>query len=202
MLTEKERDRLLRIDTMHSVESIRHTQHYHIYEATPYETLDKLFDQWEIQRNGTLVDFGCGKGRILFYVHHYFHIPVTGVEMDPFLYRRALMNESSYLQKYKKVKEPIRVVQQFAEAYPVEKEDTTFFFFNPFSIEIFKIVIQNIVTSIEEHPRVVELMLYYPSKAYRIFLEEETPFECVQEVVFDAAFDEDERERFMIYRHV
>ena len=50
------------------------------YEATPYRALEQLFLQYKLKNNARVVDFGCGRGRGLFYIHNRFQVPVTGVE--------------------------------------------------------------------------------------------------------------------------
>lgn len=200
-MNEKERDRLLRIQTRNLGERPTQSIHYHHYEATSYWMLDELFDEYEVNRNKTFVDFGCGKGRLLFYVHHYFHASVVGVEMDLQLYREALANEASYLQYKKRNKTPIRIENEFAERYRIEEGEATFFLFNPFSLEIFTKVIGNIVRSVEESPRTVDVILYYPSEEYLEFLESKTPFQLWKEVQIPRLSKINQREKFSIYRY-
>lgn len=199
-MNEKERDRLLQIQTTHLGEQPYSSGHYHHYEATPYRTLDALFEHYEIPKEGRLVDYGCGKGRVLFYVHHYFHKPVVGVEMDAQLYREALVNETTYLQKRRKLTESITIENQLAEQYKIQPEDQVFFLFNPFSLQIFMTVIQRILKSVENNPRTVDVILYYPTEEYHYYLLYDTPFELRQEIKVDC-YAEDEQDRFLVYRY-
>ncbi len=201
MHREKTRDDFLRIQTGSIGERANDTHHYHHYEATSYLMLDELFEAYELNPTGSFVDFGCGKGRVIFYVHHYFSLPVIGVEMNDQLYREALLNETSYLQHKKKVAKTIRIEHEFAEQYKIEKDEMTFFLFNPFSLQIFMKVIHNILRSVEEFPRTVDLILYYPADEYTDYLEMKTPFTLAEEVLMDGIYDSDEREKFMIYRY-
>lgn len=200
-MNEKERDRSLHIQTRSAGERINQTAHYHHYEATSYWMLDELFKVYKVDRSGTFVDFGCGKGRVLFYVHSHFNIPVVGVEMNDQLYREALMNEASYLQNKKKMKQPIRVEHGIAEEYRINELDCCFFLFNPFSLEIFMKVIQNILRSVEESRRSVDVILYYPAEEYMDYLETNTSFTLVQEVKMPKLSDINPREKFSVYRH-
>ncbi len=201
-MNEKERDRLLRIHTRNVGERATQSAHYHHYEATSYWMLDELFNIYEVDQKSTFVDFGCGKGRLLFYVHHYFHVPVVGVEMNDQLYREALSNEASYIQYKKRNKTPIRIEHEFAERYQIEKEEATFFLFNPFSLEIFTKVIHNILRSVEENPRTVDVILYYPAEEYIEFLETKTPFRLWEEVNIPRLSKINRREKFSIYRYM
>lgn len=49
--------------------------HYHRYEPTPYQALATFFDQYKLKSSDRVVDFGCGKGRLLF---HPSFIPFNG----------------------------------------------------------------------------------------------------------------------------
>lgn len=199
-MNEKERDRSLHIQTRSVGERMNQTAHYHHYEATSYWMLDELFKEYEIDSSGTFVDFGCGKGRVLFYVHHHYHVPVVGVEMNEQLYRAALVNEASYLQSKKKLKQPIRIEHEIAENYVINETDTCFFLFNPFSLQIFSKVIRNILRSIEKNSRTVDIILYYPAEEYIDYLESETPFTLVQEVKMPRLSEINPREKFSVFR--
>lgn len=61
-------------------------------------------------------------------------------------------------------------------------------------------IIGNIQRSYEQAPRELELLLYYPSEDYILFLDQQTPFECVQEISLDELYRDDPQERFLIYR--
>ncbi|MDS9473098.1 class I SAM-dependent methyltransferase [Sporosarcina pasteurii] len=201
-MNEKERDRLLHIQTRSVGERIDQSAHYHHYEATPYWMLDELFKAYTVNQAGAFVDFGCGKGRVLFYVHHRFQVPVVGIEMNVQLYREALLNEATYLQKKKKVSKPIRIEHEYAESYRVADNDSCFFLFNPFSLPIFIKVIHRILQSVEANNRTVDMILYYPAEEYIDYLEMKTPFTLFKEVKMPRLSEINARERFSIYRLV
>ena len=46
-----------------------------------------------------MVDFGCGKGRLNFYIHYFFHATVVGIEMNEIFYQEAIENLNRYLEK-------------------------------------------------------------------------------------------------------
>ncbi|HEY4554495.1 MAG TPA: class I SAM-dependent methyltransferase [Bacillaceae bacterium] len=199
-MNQKEYDRLLRIDTAGMKDWPLQLAHYNRYEATPYEGLDELFGTYELDRSDRLVDFGCGKGRLLFYVHHRFGVSGTGVEVNGQLYQEALENLSSYLGKGRKRSDSIRFERIPAEKYPIGPEETLFYFFNPFSIQIFMKVIHNILLSAEQHPRRTDVILYYPHPDYIRFLGDRTPFQLIKEVPVSGLFQTNENERFLVYR--
>lgn len=197
-MKEKEYDTLLHIQTIEEQEDFPQSYHYNRYEPTPYAALEKLFEHYEVKRDDVIVDFGCGKGRLNIYLNHFFDVTVTGVEMDEGFYREACDNRERYLEHHKKKKGNIFFYHGLAEEYPIKPEEDVFYFFNPFSLQIFMKVVSNILFSTEKHPRKVQLVLYYPSHDYIYFLENQTLFQRKLEVDLAA---KDERECFMVYEY-
>lgn len=70
---------------------------YNRLESTPYQALDKLFEFNELGLDSNFVDFGCGTGRVAFYIHNRFNIPVTGIELNQLTYHDLINNYHSYL---------------------------------------------------------------------------------------------------------
>ena len=197
---DKECDRLLRIKTVGMREWLHQSSHYNRYEATPYKALDEFFQAYELKNTDRLVDFGCGKGRLPFYVHNRCGVSVTGIEMSAQLYQEALENQVSYMKKIKRTSAFIRFERCLAEEYEVEEEDNRFYFFNPFSIQIFIKVIDNILRSVEQHKRSVDIILYYPTSDYIEFLETNTPFELIKGVKVSSMHEKDPNELFLVFR--
>lgn len=154
---------------------------YNRYEATPYRALEVLFNQYELKPADTFVDFGSGAGRVSFYVHNRFNVPVKGIENNDKTFDEALSNEKSYRYHTQEQDAPISFEYGLAEMYEVDETDTHFFFFNPFSVSIFKQVTANIVASIEAHPRTAEIILYYPLPAFKRVMKQ-TPFQKVRKI--------------------
>lgn len=195
----KDYDNLLYIKTTNTGVRAERSPHYHHYEATPYSIIHTLFEEYQLQQTDGFVDFGSGKGRVLFYVHHLFGASVTGVEMNEHLHKKTLMNKKKYL-KHAKKKGEIQLECCLAEEYAVKESENKFYFFNPFSIQIFMKVINNIVDSVEQHSREVDLILYYPSTVYIHYLERNTSFKLLQEVKVPGLYEINDNERFLIYR--
>lgn len=199
-MTEKTCDHLLRIKTTGTLELLNQSPHYNRYEATPYEALDELFNEYTLQSTDGFVDFGCGKARVSFYVHHHFQASVTGIEMNGQLYQDAIENLVHYRGKNKRSGGAIRFERCYAEAYDISATENRFYFFNPFSIQIFMKVIGNILLSAERNERVVDVILYYPTSEYVQFMEHQTPFTLWKEVRVRQLYEKNENERFLIYR--
>lgn len=199
-MNEKEMDRHLQIKTTGVREWLTESVHHNRYEATPYNALEELFAEYTFQNDDVLVDFGCGKGRLPFYVHHRFNISVAGIEVSDILYQKALHNLTSYTRNRKKLTAAIRFECCLAEKYPIRATDNCFYFFNPFSFEIFFQVIDNIIRSFETDPREIDVILYYPTPEYMFYMEEEIRFNFMQEIQVKNLQQKDPHDRFVIFK--
>ncbi len=170
--------------------------HCHRYEPTSYEVLEELFYHYTPMENDVIVDYGCGLGRLNFYVENRFSLMSTGVELADRYYTGALKNRETYLGD----KEKITFVQCAAQNYEVAPNETVFYFFNPFSISIFRQVMNRILLSWQEHPRVLTLILYYPEDDVVFYIEQHTSFALFGEFASGEEVKCDRRERFCLYR--
>ena len=180
-LNEQQFDKFLHINTMGEQYGFPKLAHYHRYEPTPYAGLEQSFEQYVLPENPVFVDMGCGKGRVPIYIHDKFGIPTVGIEMDAGFYTEAEYNKKSYVQK-KHTGTAITFEHVIAEQYPIKAVDNIFFFFNPFSIKIFRTVVHNIWKSYEQNMREIHIVLYYPAHDYLQFLDYGTPFALAHEV--------------------
>ncbi len=198
-MNERQYDHDLHIQTAGIQQGFHDSLHYNRYEPTPYELLKTLFQLHPLTEEDRLVDFGSGKGRLNFFVHHLFDVATTGVEMDQELHQKAVENLESYIQKRPSAEGQICFVCELAEQYRVHPLDNKFYFFNPFSLQIFITVLNNILKSVERSPRPVELVLYFPTQDYISHLEHNTAFEQFREIELPGV-DGNLQERFLIYR--
>lgn len=199
-MEEKYYDALLNIKTVGIQKGFNDSFHYHRYEATPYHALELLFSKYEIKKSDRIVDFGCGKGRLVFYTHYLFNATVVGVEMNETFYYEAMENLKKYLKKQRITENIIHFYHCLAEDYEIHPLDNHFYFFNPFSIQIFRNIIKNILLSIERFPRIVEIVLYYPSDDYIYYLDNHTSFQLIEEIPLPGLYESNTNERFLIYQ--
>lgn len=201
-MKDKYYDKLLHIHTMEDKKTLYpKSHHYNPYEPTPYSALEKLTKNYTFNKQATVIDFGCGKGRLPFYLHYFQHISVTGIEMDTHFFSDAQHNLQSYNQLIDthNNQADIQFICHLAEEYEITAKDTCFYFFNPFSMHIFKRIVSNILKSVEEVPREVDIILYYPHNTYIHFLEYYSPFELLLEIKLKAYWLNPD-ERLLIYR--
>ena len=189
-------DKDLCIETEEIQTDGKYTYYCHRYEPTPYEVLDELFTFYTPEKTDVFVDYGCGMGRLNFYIEKRYSLCSTGVEYSPVYYEKALENKKTYNGN----KDKIHFVNCKAEDYLVSKEENVFYFFNPFSPEIFHAVINRILDSFEKYPRTITLILYYPEDDTVFYLERHTTFERMDEIAASDAVYKDRRERFCLYR--
>ena len=62
-------DKLLHIKTMGRDDS-QSDQYRYPYEPTPYSVLQRLANTGLIRKNNMLLDYGCGKGRVDFFLSY------------------------------------------------------------------------------------------------------------------------------------
>ncbi|MGN7477686.1 class I SAM-dependent methyltransferase [Solibacillus silvestris] len=197
-MNEQQYDKLLNIQTTGYQYGFPKLAKYHRYEPTPYSGLEQLFEQYEMPPNTRFLDIGCGKGRVPIYVHHRFDIPVIGIEMDQKFFAEAEHNAWQYLKKGKKKRASIQFFNIIAETYTIAKLDNVFFFFNPFSIHVFREFMKRLLESIVLYPRTVDIILYYPSPDYMQYLQQEQSLNSYLDIKL--RHEKNENERIVVFR--
>ena len=95
----------------------------------------------------------------------------------------------------------VTFINEDALKYNIPKEADRFFFFNPFSVEIFKGVLANIMDSFYYNHREMYMIFYYPSDEYLMCLSQEYGVSLYDEIdCRDISFGEARRERMVVYR--
>jgi predicted RNA methylase len=184
-------DRLLQIKTVGRDET-NADQYHHPYEPTPYCILDRLTDTGLIGMDDVVLDYGCGKGRVGFFLSYQTKCKSIGIEYDPHIHGCAIKN-----QKAAKVKSDFVLVK--AEEYTVPVEVNRCYFFNPFSREILHKVMARIIESYYEAPRKIYLFFYYPSDEFMCYLMTVDELEFYDEIDCGDLFEgNDLRERIMV----
>ena len=192
-------EKLFNIKTTGEQQGFYESHHYNRYEATSYTALETLFKEYPIKNTDTIVDFGCGKGRLAFYANYFFGSTVTGIEMNSNYFDTCINNKKTYSKNSNKNKDKINFINIFAEEYKISNFDNKFYFFNPFSLQIFIKVLNNILISIENNPRSIDLILYYPSDEYIDYLDNYTAFVLKEEITISNFLKFDNRQKFLIY---
>lgn len=193
-MDEKHWDKLLRIKTTGRDDSRSDPYHYP-YEPTPYEVLERLAATGYITKTNTFVDYGCGKGRVDFYMSYQTKCRSIGVDFNERLIEKALENQVASVSGVRTA-----FVCDSAESWIVEPAADRFYFFNPFSAEIFRKVMGRIRESWYAAPRQMLLFFYYPSEEYISYLMTQTDLTLIDEIEISDIFNGlKERERILIF---
>ena len=188
-------DKLLQVQTCGRDESGA-DEYHHPYEPTPYCVLERLVKSGFFREADVVVDYGCGKGRVGFFLSYRTRMRTIGIEYDEHIYEDALENRKATVSRVK----PDFLLTR-AEEYEVSPEVNRCYFFNPFSAEILHKVMARIVESWYEHPREIYLFFYYPADEYISFLMTVDELEFYDEIECDDLFEgSDPRERIMIFQ--
>jgi SAM-dependent methyltransferase len=127
-------------------------KHAEIYQGANYFLLEKVFDHLQsINADKTIVDFGCGKGRVLAVAAYYGFTKITGIDFAKELCDAARKNIAPFQQKFPE--KIFNVIHANAVDYIIENDTNVFFFFNPFDEVVMLAVVKNILASLKENPR-------------------------------------------------
>lgn len=196
-INENKWDKLLRIRTSGRDDS-RSDQYRYPYEPTPYSVLERLAFSGYIGKKNTLVDYGCGKGRVDFFLSYQTRCCSIGIEYDERIFVTAAENQKTAVSAGR-----VEFVLQNAETYAVPETADRFYFFNPFSVEILRSVLERIKESYYEHPREMLLFFYYPSDEYVSHLMTMDELTFLDEINCRDLFDgENSRERILVFEVV
>jgi len=190
---EKTWDASLRIQTC-GRDELGADEYHHPYEPTPYSVLERLANSGLIGKDDVVLDYGCGKGRVGFFLSYQTKAKTIGIEYDERIYERALEN-----QKTAKAKADFVLTR--AEEYELPAEVNRCYFFNPFSVEILNKVMARILESWYEYPREMLLFFYYPADDFLAYLMTVDELEFYDEIECDDLFAGNaQRERIMIFQ--
>jgi SAM-dependent methyltransferase len=135
--------------------------HSSIYQACNYYILENGFNYLKsINENNNIVDFGCGKGRVLVVAAYFEFKNITGIDFAKALCILAEQNIQRTKLLYPSAK--FNVVCDDVVNYKIKKEQNVFFFFNPFDEVVMLEVVKNILTSLKERSRKVYIMYVNP----------------------------------------
>ena len=191
---ENKWDKLLHIKTMGRDDS-KSDQYRYPYEPTPYSVLQRLANTGLIRKHNMLLDYGCGKGRVDFFLAYQTRCRCLGVEYDDRIYEKATENQKEAISK-----ERVSFALENAEQFTLSGEIDRIYFFNPFSVEILRKVMARIMESYYEHPRQILCFFYYPSDEYLTYLMTVDDMMFADEIDCSDLFGgNSERERIMIF---
>lgn len=135
--------------------------HAENYQGANYFLLEKVFSYLQnIEANKNLVDYGCGKGRVLTVAAFYGFNKITGIDFAKELCEEAKKNLTSVQLKFPE--KTFNVIHINAVDYKIENDTNFFFFFNPFDEVIMLAVVKKILYSLKVNPRQVYVIYLNP----------------------------------------
>lgn len=186
-------DKLLNIKTI-GRDDVKADRYRHPYEPTPYCVLERLANSELIRKGDVVLDYGCGKGRVSFFLSYQVKAKTVGIEYDERIYSDAV--ENSRTARTSAVFFCVR-----AEEFEIPKDVNRCYFFNPFSVEILHSVMARIIDSYYTFQREIFLFFYYPSDEYTTYLATINELEFYGEIDCSDLFnDKNARERIVIFR--
>lgn len=190
--TDREWDRALRVQT--AGRENESGSRYMPYEPTPYAVLARLAERGGIRAGDRVLDYGCGKGRVAFFLADRVGCDVTGIDHSERLIAMAEENRGRFAHPGR-----VRFVRARAEDYD-PGDGNAFFFFNPFSEGVLRAALRRILRGREAGAR---LFFYYPSEPFLRCLGAEPRLRPAGEIDCRDLFDGDNpRERILIYETV
>jgi SAM-dependent methyltransferase len=168
-------DRTHRVDTGGLIYADRlSTGHEHDrHSAGYYATAPSLFrgsvELWRQTLSGTgyaledytLVDIGCGKGRVLMLATEYAFREVVGVELNPGLVKIARRNLRKWMRR-KRAKPPVRIIEGDALTVPLPDGPVALFYFNSFEREMTEMWLARFGEIAANRPWPLDLIYVHP----------------------------------------
>lgn len=187
-------DRLLQIRTT-GRDDTGADQYRYPYEPTPYPVLERLANSGYTRKGNTLLDYGCGKGRVDFFLSWQLGCRTIGVEYDERIYDKAVENQKTAVSA-----ERTTFKLTDAEHFAVPESVDRIYFFNPFSLELLRKVLGRILESWYGAPRKILFFFYYPSDEYISYLMTVDELDFLDEIDCRDLFPgDDPRERIIIF---
>jgi SAM-dependent methyltransferase len=153
--------------------SIEHATHY---EATPPAEIDRLLDAVPLQpERCTLIDLGCGMGRVVLHAARRRFRQIIGVEISPALLEIARANRRAYRGPL--ACRDLRLVRADAARFTFPRGDLVVFLYNPFGEAILGPILDRLAAGPER-----EVAIAYHTPVARTLLDEHPSFALVAEV--------------------
>jgi hypothetical protein len=132
------------------------------YKPAPWWTLARALRGGTVGPDDVFIDFGAGKGRVMFLAARYPFKRVIGVELSPELCAVARDN-------IERVRERLRcpaveIVTSEVLDYRIPDDVTVAFLYNPFRGDVFETVVQRLVASVDRRPRRLRLIYHNPAE--------------------------------------
>ncbi|MCF6405671.1 class I SAM-dependent methyltransferase [Chitinophaga filiformis] len=153
--------RTIGTDSLASDVSKEDRKHIAMYEPVNYYTATWLFNHLQpADLSTTLLDVGCGKGRVLAMGAAYGFTALAGIDLSPKLYQAAVKMRDMLYNRYQNIR--INVACQDARAYTIPETVGVIFLFNPFDHVIMEEFIAKVEESLRRKQRPIKILYANP----------------------------------------
>ncbi|MDZ4787362.1 MAG: class I SAM-dependent methyltransferase [Blastochloris sp.] len=159
----------VQIETLESLETVgENAQRGQRYQPTGALAFRKICKEIAIGPDDIFIDYGCGKGRTLLLASLRGFKKVIGIEFSSQLCSSCAENIQHFRNKTGS-DAVFEVICNDVINFRLRNDETVFYFFHPFDDAVMKHVLDNIIKSLEDRPRMIHLIYYLP-RHYSIFL--------------------------------
>lgn len=136
------------------------------YAPSPWHIMPRALRALGASDRDVLVDYGCGKGRIVHQAARWPLRRVIGVEISPELASLAQALVDRHRHEYRCAS--VEVVVCDAARFQVPDDLTIAYFYEPFRGETLDAVLRNLIESINRCPRRVHLICFMPNGTWQV----------------------------------
>jgi predicted RNA methylase len=127
------------------------------YSVIPYRHIIAMLNRLpEDKAESTLLDYGCGKGRVIISASQYQYKKIIGLELSEII---KLAEKNIDQMKHRKTKDVI-LEQCDAQEYNVPSDVNIIYFYNPFIGSVLENVTNQIHSSYMENPRKIYVIYF------------------------------------------
>jgi len=131
------------------------------YEPVSFYMLEKLFGAFrKISSQASIIDLGCGKGRMMMVAPHFGFENITGIDFAKEMCEQAVINMEEKKEQFPGLK--WKVINENVLDYCIGSVDSVFFMFNPFTEEVLKDFLKKIDDSCHQFPRTIHFLYASP----------------------------------------
>jgi SAM-dependent methyltransferase len=131
------------------------------YKPAPWRTLAMVLRRTDVDgATDVFIDFGAGKGRVVFLAARYPFKRVIGVELSPDLSRLARENIERHRNRLRCA--DVEIVTSDVLDYEIPDDVTIAFFYNPFGGDVFVRVLSRLLASVDRRPRFLRIIYHNP----------------------------------------
>ena len=138
------------------------------YAPSPYLHIMQLIENYHLGRGDHLVDFGCGKGRVVLVAASYPCDMISGVDINAELCE--LLTQNLKTSKIEKRCGNIEINNIDARRFSITEDMNKFYFFEPFHLKILIYILNNIMQSLQKCSRKIELYFYLLHPSWEKYL--------------------------------